>query len=303
MKIAFFTDMLENIHLINLLQERGLLGIVLTPESGAQSKLFTEELAKSGILFHVVDQKDLTELPELFHRHQIDCGLLFFFPYLLPGVILDCLPLGFYNLHPALLPKYRGGDPLFWQIKEGEEYAGVTLHRLDSGMDTGPIVDSFAFPIRDDDTHNTLRNSIVYTGYKMLEDIESLLKKESVAQIDGKFPKASLPTMDDYTIQWESMNAEEIERLCRASNPTYGGARAYYQGEMLGIMQCTRSDREGNGSPGEIMRIDEREGIVVALKEGSIAIECIYTEDGFFTGGRYAKRFGMKIGNFLRIPA
>lgn len=62
------------------------------------------------------------------------------FPQLLPRALLDLPPLGCLNLHPSLLPAYRGPAPLFWQFRAGEACTGVTLHFMDEGADTGDIV-------------------------------------------------------------------------------------------------------------------------------------------------------------------
>lgn len=70
------------------------------------------------------------------------------FPWLVPPAWLRRLPMGGLNLHPSHLPAYRGPEPLFWQFRQGEPNPGVTLHWMDAGADTGPIIAqrAVAFP-------------------------------------------------------------------------------------------------------------------------------------------------------------
>ncbi len=62
------------------------------------------------------------------------------FPWRLPGTVLEAPPLGVLNVHPSLLPAGRGAEPVFWTLRRGERVTGVTVHRMDAGLDTGPIV-------------------------------------------------------------------------------------------------------------------------------------------------------------------
>lgn len=69
-----------------------------------------------------------------------DVACVVCFPYRIPATLLALPPQGFLNLHPSLLPAYRGPEPLFWIFREGEPETGVTLHFMDEGLDTGDIV-------------------------------------------------------------------------------------------------------------------------------------------------------------------
>jgi methionyl-tRNA formyltransferase len=71
---------------------------------------------------------------------QASVGIIACFPLIIPPSLLTILRVGFLNLHPSLLPKYRGPDPLFWQFRTGARSTGVTLHHVDSAIDSGDIV-------------------------------------------------------------------------------------------------------------------------------------------------------------------
>lgn len=72
-------------------------------------------------------------------RLQTDVVVVSCFPYRIPQKLLDAVPLGFLNLHPSMLPAYRGPTPLFWQLRDGQTAGGVTLHWMDAELDTGDI--------------------------------------------------------------------------------------------------------------------------------------------------------------------
>lgn len=92
------------------------------------------------------------------------------FPWLLPRTWLDLAPLGGLNLHPSLLPAYRGPAPLFWQLRAGETRTGVTVHRLDEGADTGHIVAQADVPLADGLMRDVLEARLAEAGARLLAE-------------------------------------------------------------------------------------------------------------------------------------
>lgn len=90
------------------------------------------------------------------------------FPRLFPAVLLDLPRYGCVNLHPALLPAYRGPAPLFWMARQGEPQAGVTLHFLDEGLDTGDIIAQTALAWPDGISGNALEQQCAAAGADLL---------------------------------------------------------------------------------------------------------------------------------------
>ncbi len=105
------------------------------------------------------------------------------FGQLLPQSVLDIPPCGVINLHPSLLPKYRGAAPIQWALINGEKETGISLMLLDAGEDTGDIICKQRIPINVDDTTETLHNTLANIGAKLL--IETLRELPK-----GKPPKA-----------------------------------------------------------------------------------------------------------------
>jgi methionyl-tRNA formyltransferase len=88
--------------------------------------------------------------------------------YILPGAILEYAPKGCLNVHPSLLPLYRGADPIRRALIDGVKTTGVTLMLLDEGMDTGPIIARRELVVQDDDNAGTLREKLASLGADML---------------------------------------------------------------------------------------------------------------------------------------
>jgi methionyl-tRNA formyltransferase len=89
-------------------------------------------------------------------------------PQRLPKALLDLLPLGCLNLHPALLPAYRGPSPGFWVLRNGERYTGATIHLMDEHLDTGDILLQTAFEIPDGITSAALEQRCAEVGAPLL---------------------------------------------------------------------------------------------------------------------------------------
>src|SRR6266536_191528 len=86
----------------------------------------------------------------------------------IPRDILDIPRLGCLNVHPSLLPANRGPEPLFWTFREGNQRTGVTIHLMDEGMDTGPIVAQEALEIPDGISYTQLEAQCAELGGKLL---------------------------------------------------------------------------------------------------------------------------------------
>ena len=138
---------------------------------------------------------------------------------IIPKEVLDIPTLGTVNLHPALLPKYRGRYSTVHALFNGESHTGVTLHFMDTGIDSGPIISSVRFPITKEDTGETLYNSFTKNGVKLISSFikswKSGKKIKAVPQDEKRasyYPKG-LP--NNGKIDW-SWSGEQIFNFIRA---------------------------------------------------------------------------------------
>jgi len=123
------------------------------------------------------------------------------FPHLLPPSWLDIPPQGCTNLHPSLLPAYRGSAPLFWQFRAGEKRTGITLHFMDQTPDTGDIIFQAAVPFQDGITTSEAEHLLAEAGARLLlEAISKLDKLPSIPQSEIHASYQPRPTPEDRLI-------------------------------------------------------------------------------------------------------
>ena len=171
-----------------------------------------------GLRNNVEERERLTGL-------QADVFVVVAYGRILPTEILQVPPMGVVNIHPSLLPKYRGPSPVVTAILEGEDTAGVTIMLLDEGMDTGPIL-AQSVPVRLSGTEkgSALQSALFKEGASMLPNVLKGLQDGSLSpepQDDSKASVTKLLERLDGEIDWSS-SAERIDRMIRAYDPWPG---------------------------------------------------------------------------------
>jgi len=198
--------------------------------------------------------------------------------HILPKSILDIPPLGCWNVHASLLPKYRGAAPINWAVARGERVTGVTIMKMDVGMDTGPMLLVRETPISGDDTAGTLFDRLSRLGAEALSEALRRLHEGTISetpQDDRLATHAPMLTKEHGRIDW-SRPAVEVRNLVRGMTP-WPSAFTTHAGKALKILSATVC--EGRGEPGEILEIG-RDGIVVACGEGALALGRVQPEGG-----------------------
>ncbi|MBI3248138.1 MAG: methionyl-tRNA formyltransferase [Deltaproteobacteria bacterium] len=158
---------------------------------------------------------------------------------MLPNAILDFPSLGCINVHASLLPKYRGAAPMQWALARGEAQTGITIMRIGERMDAGDILHQCAIPIHDDDTGESLHDTLSQLGATMLQEALSLLKQGRLSarpQDEAAATYAPMIKKEDGRIDW-SQDAPAIERRIRAFNP-WPSAYTTFHGKLLKILKA-----------------------------------------------------------------
>lgn len=248
--------------------------------------------------FGVIDENNLTKtLTDWLKQCKADLVLTFTFPYKIPAECFKLAKHGFYNFHTGVLPQYRGADPIFWQIKNNEAEGGISIHKMDENFDTGPVVHVEKLEIAPEDTYGQHIQKLALTNRKACETlIKNFDKVQLFPQDESKAQSHSRPTFMELIIDWEKHNSADIKALTRASNPTYGGAITFFRGVPVHFLQISvgSSQNPPEVKPGTILSSDKNGIIVLSSDKKLVRLDVVYTEDGFFTGGKLATTFDIK---------
>lgn len=197
------------------------------------------------------------------------------FGQLLPQRILDIPPCGVINIHPSLLPKYRGAAPIQWALINGEEETGVTLMLLDEGEDTGDIICMHRIPIEIQDTAITLHQKLADIGARLLMKVLGNLQPSqppaSSPQNHAEATHAPRLTKDMGCINW-SEDSNKIHNLIRGTSGWPGAYTFLRDSTLIKIIQSVPIVREENKlseQPGTI-RINAEKQLFVRTGQGEI---------------------------------
>lgn len=231
------------------------------------------------------------------------------FPYKIPEHLLQRPRLGFFNLHGGALPRYRGPDPVFWQISNREPAGAITIHRMMSELDTGGIAHAESVPIGPEDTyglHMQLLGAML--PRVMIEFVQRLaiqgdkLSLTEQPSDDARYWKR--PTEVDRTIDWNA-SSETIAALVRACNPLYAGAMTTLRGIPIRLLQVSDGGKSDMPQqvPGLILGASSEDGIRVACGDGrTLFLDIVYTGDGFYTGQHLVGLLGVRMGEQVGVP-
>jgi methionyl-tRNA formyltransferase len=208
---------------------------------------------------------------------------------ILPQAILDLPPHGCLNVHPSLLPKYRGAAPIQWAIANGDTETGVAIMKMDAGLDIGPVLSVRRTPILPADDSQILHDRLARLGAELLvETIPGYVagKIQPVPQsLEGVISAAKIKK-EDGKIDWR-WPARKIFNRLRAFTP-WPGAFTFWK-STFNIQHSTSNVElikiwkaevlEKSGSAGEILSADKT-GIVVGCGDGALRILELQREGG-----------------------
>jgi methionyl-tRNA formyltransferase len=199
----------------------------------------------------------------------IDLVITIGFGVIIKEEILDLPKHGFINLHFSLLPKWRGAAPVQRSIEAGDQITGVTVFKLDKGMDTGPIYRQKEIAIPHQATTESLLQDLAVVGAPVVLDAITAIKANEapvIQSVDGA-SRADKLSKDEGRIDWQDASLN-IERKIRAFYPA-PGAWTTFREEVLKIESADVSD-EKTGQPGEILLVGKE--LFVSTPEGSLQI-------------------------------
>ncbi len=216
--------------------------------------------------------------------------------------VLDIAPRGVLNVHPSLLPRWRGASPVAAAILAGDETTGATIMLMDAGMDSGPILAQRELPIAPTDTTGLLADKLAELGADLLAQTLPLWLASEIEprpQDETRATKCPLLRKEDGVIDW-SLPAVEVWRRVRAYNP-WPGASTTLDGELLHVWQAWPVDADRRDEPGVVVALGpgERVQLPPGSDPGAFAVQ---TGRGLLAvlEAQRAGRRSLPAGDFLR---
>lgn len=191
---------------------------------------------------------------------------------LLPATILDIPRLGCINIHPSLLPRWRGAAPIQRAIFAGDTITGVTIMQMDPGLDTGPILSQCQYVIDPTETSQTLHDELAKLGAMVLIETLNLLATDSIKaqpQNNALATYANKISKEEALIDW-MQPAVELEHEVRAFNP-WPVAYTSWKGQNLRIWQAKAIAKDHEVEPRTLLHAS-RDGIDIATGKGVLRL-------------------------------
>jgi methionyl-tRNA formyltransferase len=259
-----------------------------------------DELAREhGIPLHLTERVD-AETIDLVKRAEPDVIVVNSWYYRMPAELFNLPPHGTLNFHDSLLPRFTGFSPVLWALISGESEFGLTVHRMDDGLDTGDILVQRSVPIGPTDTGTelVLRGMDLIPGV-LAEALNALESGTAVWRPQSKAERTYFHKRSerDSLIDW-SWPAEDLARFVRALSDPYPRAFTFYRGERIEVLEAQVSDASYGGTPGRVI-VQEEGGAVVCGPDSyrggnrGLVITRIRSADGVeCSGEKYFRRGG-----------
>jgi UDP-4-amino-4-deoxy-L-arabinose formyltransferase/UDP-glucuronic acid dehydrogenase (UDP-4-keto-hexauronic acid decarboxylating) len=231
---------------------------------------------------------------------QPDIIFSFYYRSLLSSEILDLAAAGAYNLHGALLPRYRGRAPLNWVLLNGETETGVTLHAMTAKADAGDIIAQESVAISDQDNAATLGDKMLLAAGRLLDEV---LPKIADGDVVGQPQDNDLAsyygarTADDGELDW-SAGASECHNLVRAVTQPFPGAFTFAGERRITLWQTRVTEQDHTVAAGTIL---SNRPLRIACAEGALEVLYGQSEGGLYLNGEQlagelALVAGMRLG-------
>lgn len=192
---------------------------------------------------------------------------------ILRRVVLELPRLGCVNVHGSLLPRWRGAAPIHRAIAAGDAVTGVSIMRMERGLDTGPVYRMGAVMIGDEETSGELHDRLAALGASLLsESLPDIASPEFVptAQPNARTTYASMLGPDDRAVDFDR-TALDVAAQINGMSP-WPGARTSIDGEVLTLLRARVSGREGSGRAGDIVAASPKHGLHVRCSDGVVEV-------------------------------
>lgn len=226
-----------------------------------------------GLRVHQPEKVNDVETIELIKSVKPDFIIVAAYGQILKEELLSIPKYGCLNIHASLLPKYRGAAPINWAIINGDSITGVTIMKMEKGLDSGPMILKVETKIDDDDTAEELHDRLSIMGAELIiQAIDDIMngKASFIPQNHGESSYAPMLYKNSGRIDW-SKSSNKIRDLIRGLIP-WPNAFTIYKDERVRILKADSVKQNHNIPPGTIVKAD-KEGIKVAAGDGFVIIK------------------------------
>lgn len=281
------------------ISEVNIVGVVGPKKDHVTYSAFRDFVLSRELEF--IEYDDLTEddFIQRIRALEIDLAVVCSFNYKVPKKLLDSVRGGFVNLHPSLLPYYRGANPYSQPIINNEEFSGVTLHFMNEHFDKGDIIVQQKLQITPRETMGTLFNRTNLIGLEMLIKVLGDFEKGDLPrfkQEDGDYPLGKTIPEEMLFINYEN-TAGQIERFIRALNP-FLGASTIFRNTFIKIFsaEAINVQLKTDYVAGTIVRVDE-DKFYIKTVDGVLS-PTVLQFGSFFTGSAkdFIRMLNPKVG-------
>lgn len=238
MKILFFGTpdyVLPVLETLNKYHE--IVGVVTQPPKPAGR----EKIIKYSAVDTWAHKKHIPIFFDFENLPKADVGILAAYGKIIPEKTLKSFKLGILNIHPSLLPKFRGASPIQFNLIEEPDKLGVTIIKLDEKMDHGPIVTQFKDELLEDDTLETVRKRLFERSAKVLLELLPAYEENKIhlkKQDETKATYTKLVKKEDGFVDLTKDSPEKILRMSKAFVPWPGIWTKLKSGKRLKILKC-----------------------------------------------------------------
>ncbi|MBA3874491.1 MAG: methionyl-tRNA formyltransferase [Anaerolineae bacterium] len=280
----------------SLIEHYTVIGVVTQPDrpAGRKQQIHVSPVKQVALNHGIpVLQPERLRRPEAIaelKQWQPDVYVVAAFGQILPQSVLDIPKHGSINVHASILPRWRGAAPIQAVIRAGDAETGVTIMKMDAGLDTGPMLRMRAIPIVSDETGESLHDKLSVLGAELLmETLPGYLNGTILPQPQPEEGVTFAPQVkkEEGNLDW-SQEAQVIERLIRAFTP-WPGTFSFFKGQQFKIING--SVVEGSAAPGRVIKLSD--GIAVGTGHGLLRLHTI----------QLAGRKAMSVEEFIRGQA
>ncbi len=234
-----------------------------------------EKALELGLEVYQPDNINSKEAIDKIKKLKPDCIVVVAFGQILKEEILKLPKYGCVNIHASLLPKYRGAAPINWAIINGEEKTGISIMKMNKGLDTGPILNIKSIPIKDSDDSISIHDKLSSLGGEMiLKTLEDLEKGtiDKIPQDDNLSNYAPILTKNMGKINWDD-SGKNIINLIRGLKP-WPSAYTFYNNQNIKIHEAKMIKKFSDEENGIVVKVNDK-GIFVNCKDKCIVIEVL----------------------------